>query len=253
MRLKGRRALVTGGSRGAGAAIVLGLAELGASVGVNYVRARDRAEQVASQAREHGVTAVPIQADVGIDADARRLVEETVDALGGLDILVNNAAITRFVNIPDLEGVTDDVWDDIFQTNVRGMFQVTRAAAPHLKESGDGVVVNIGSTAGFGNGGSSIPYCASKAVVHSMTKTLSRALAPTVRVNCVAPGWIDTEWHQQAVDQETHMARRGFVIKDALLGKVLQPEDVADAVIAFVAHNTMATSQILRLDGGRTG
>ena len=79
------------------------------------------------------------------------------------------------------------------------------------------------------------------------------ALAPTVRVNCVAPGWIDTEWHQQAVDQETHMARRGFVIKDALLGKVLQPEDVADAVIAFVAHNTMATSQILRLDGGRTG
>ena len=137
MLLEGRRALVTGGSRGVGAATSLRLAELGASVAINYVKARDRAEAVAAKARESGGAAVAIQADVGTDSAARRLVDEAADALGGLDVLVNNAAITRFIDFENLEGVTDDDWDALFATNVRGPFFVTRAAVPRLRESDD--------------------------------------------------------------------------------------------------------------------
>ena len=195
MTLSGKRALVTGGSRGVGAATVEMLAERGASVAVNYVRSKDRADEVVAQAQSHGVTAVPIAADVSAPADARSLVADAVAALGGLDILINNAATTRFTDIDDLEGVADDAWQVIFGTNVQGLFNVTRAAAPHLRAGGDGIVVNVGSVAGIGDSGSSIPYCASKAAVHSLTRTLARALAPEVRVNCVAPGFINTEWH----------------------------------------------------------
>ena len=131
MQLAGKRALVTGGSRGVGAATVLRLAELGASVIVNYLNEKTRADEVVQQAEIFGVTAKPVQADVGNDQDARRLVKETVETLGGLDILVNNAAITRFIDFPDLEDATDEAWASIFETNVYGTFYMTRAAAPH--------------------------------------------------------------------------------------------------------------------------
>jgi 3-oxoacyl-[acyl-carrier protein] reductase len=117
-----------------------------------------------------------------------------VETLGGLDILVNNAAITHFIDFSALEDVTDEVWESIVGTNVYGAFYMTRAAAPHLQKDGDAVVVNVGSLSGIGDTGSSIPYCASKAAIHNLTKTFARALSPSVRVNCVAPGGINTEW-----------------------------------------------------------
>ena len=219
--------------------------------GHSWPASRQRAEEVAASAREQGVKAVAIGADIGTDEAARGLVDEAVQALGGLDILINNAAITRFIPIDDLEGVDDEAWDAIFQTNVLGLFYVSRAAAPHLKASGDGVIVNIGSVAGIGDQGSSIPYCASKAAVHSLTRTLARALAPEVRVNCVAPGFIDTEWHAAALNPEQLEARRRSTREGTLLKKVCQPEDVADAIVAFVVHNHLATGQVLQLHGGR--
>ena len=178
MTLSGKRALVTGGSRGVGAATVKMLAERGASVAVNYVRSKDRADEVVAQAHSHGVTAVPIAADVSSPDDARSLVADAVAALGGLDILINNAATTRFTDIDDLDGVADEAWQVIFATNVQGLFDVTRAAAPHLRAGGDGIVVNVGSVAGIGDSGSSIPYCASKAAVHSLTRTLAPGAGP---------------------------------------------------------------------------
>ena len=251
MLLEGRRALVTGGSRGVGAATSLRLAELGASVAINYVKARDRAEAVAAKARESGGAAVAIQADVGSDGAARRLVDEAADALGGLDVLVNNAAITRFIDFGNLEGVTDDDWEALFATNVRGPFFVTRAAVPRLRECDDPVIVNVGSLSGMGDMGSSIPYCASKAALHSLTKTLARTLAPQIRVNCVAPGGINTEWADSAPGLAPREQRMQELADSLLLKRPCEPEDVADAIVGFVTGNRFVTGQILRVDGGR--
>lgn len=251
MPLEGRRVLVTGGSRGVGAATSLRLAELGASVAINYVKAQDRAEAVATKARELGGTAVTIQADVGTNGAARRLVGETVDALGGLDALVNNAAITRFISFENLEDVSDDDWDVLFATNVRGPFYVTRAAAPRLRESDDAVVVNVGSLSGMGDTGSSIPYCASKAALHSLTKTFARTLAPEIRVNCVAPGGINTEWADDVPGNAPREERMKELADSLHLKRPCEPEDIADAIVSFVAGNRFVTGQILRVDGGR--
>ena len=251
MTLSGKRALVTGGSRGVGAATVEMLAERGASVAVNYVRSKDRADAVAEAARAHGVTAVPIAADVSSPDAARSLVADAVDALGGLDILVNNAAVTRFSDILNLDTVEHEAWEVIFATNVQGLFNVTRAAAPHLRAGGDGIVVNVGSVAGIGDSGSSIPYCASKAAVHSLTRTLARALAPDVRVNCVAPGFINTEWHYDHPDPTYADTNRERARTGTYLQRVCEPEDVADAIMGFVVHNRLATGQVLMVHGGK--
>ena len=251
MQLAGKRALVTGGSRGVGAATALRLAELGASVVVNYLVEKTRAEEVVSRSEMFGVTAKSVQADVGKDQEARRLVKETVDTLGGLDILVNNAAITRFIDFPALEDVTDESWASIFETNVYGTFYVTRAATPHLKLADEAVVVNVGSLSGLGDAGSSIPYCASKAAIHNLTKTLARALAPNVRVNCVAPGGINTEWADGVMGANTRQERMRKMAESVHLARACEPEDVADAIVSFVTGNRFVTGQILRVDGGR--
>ena len=251
MQLAGKRALVTGGSRGVGAATVLRLAELGASVIVNYLNEKTRADEVVQQAEIFGVTAKPVQADVGKDQDARQLVKETVETLGGLDILVNNAAITRFIDFPDLDDATDEAWASIFETNVYGTFYMTRAAAPYLKVADDAVIVNVGSLSGIGDAGSSIPYCASKAAIHNLTKTLARALAPEVRVNCVAPGGINTEWADGVKGANTREARMQTMAESVHLARACEPEDVADAIVSFVTGNRFVTGQILRVDGGR--
>jgi len=251
MMLSGKRALVTGGSRGVGAATVQMLAERGVSVVVNYVTSSEAARKIVSNARAHGVVAESMASDVAVSEDARSLVANAVEALGGLDILINNAATTRFVAIEDLDGVEDSAWDAIWGTNVRGLFNVTRAAAPYLRASGDGVVVNVGSVAGVGDSGSSIPYCASKAAVHSLTRTLAKALAPEVRVNCVAPGFINTEWHSNHPDPSYSSTNREKARMGAYLRRVCEPEDVADAIMAFVEHNRHTTGQVLMVHGGR--
>ena len=171
--------------------------------------------------------------------------------MGGLDILVNNAAITRFIDFPDLDDATDEAWASIFETNVYGTFYMTRAAAPHLKLADDAVIVNVGSLSGIGDAGSSIPYCASKAAIHNLTKTLARALAPEVRVNCVAPGGINTEWADGVKGANTREARMQTMAESVHLARACEPEDVADAIVSFVTGSRFVTGQILRVDGGR--
>lgn len=251
MSLRGKRALVTGGSRGVGAATVKMLAERGVSVAVNYVTSVERAQKVVMDARDRGVNAESFAADVSSPDAACALVASAAEALGGLDILINNAATTRFAAIDDLESVDDEAWEAIFATNVRGLFNVTRAAASHLRVGGGGVVVNVGSVAGIGDSGSSIPYCASKAAVHSLTRTLAKALAPEVRVNCVAPGFVNTEWHSGHPDPSYRPTNREKARTGSYLQRICEPEDVADAIIAFVAHNRHATGQVLMLHGGK--
>ena len=261
--LQGKRALVTGGSRGVGESCCLRLAELGCDVAINYARTADRAQGVKKACEELGVTAVCVQADVSTDAECKRLVEESVAGLGGLDILVNNAGFTKYIDFADLDAVQESDWHELMSANVYGQFNVGRAALPYLRQSGEGTIVNLGSQSGIGNGASSIPYGVTKAACHGLTRMMSRAFAPEVRVNCVAPGFINTEWQMVSTAESTdisalkfeadsaeHQATLEEVAEGTLLAKACGPEDVADAVLSFVVFNKFVTGEILSVTGG---
>ena len=194
MEIEGKVAVVTGSSSGVGEATAELLAELGAKVIVNYVRGEEAAAEIVKRIRDKGGSAHAVQADVRNDSDCRKLINEAVEQFGALHILVNNAGMTHFIDHADLEAVTDEVWDDILGANLRGVFNCTRAAAVHMREAGEGAVVNVASTAGQRGTGSSIPYVASKAGVIMITKSLARVLGPEIRINTIAPGFIEGRW-----------------------------------------------------------
>ena len=194
MEIAGKVAVVTGSSSGVGQATAELLAELGAAVIVNYNRGVDAANEIVAAIKSRGGRAAAVQADVRSDADCRRLIQSAVDEFGALQILVNNAGMTHFIPHDDLEAVTDEVWDDIIGANLRGVFNCSRAAAPHMRAAGEGAIVNVSSVAGAGGGGSSIPYAASKAGVNVITKSLARVLGPEIRINTIAPGFIEGRW-----------------------------------------------------------
>lgn len=249
MQLEGKAAIVTGGGTGVGRATVLRFAEQGCSVVVNYSRSAEDAEKTAAEATGLGVKAIAVQADVSDDAAARNLVDTAVKELGRLDVLINNAGVTTFVNHADLEKVTDEDWDRIMAVNVKGTFNCTRAATPALKASGSGEVVNVTSVAGVAATGSSIPYCASKAAVNNMTIALARVLAPEVRVNAVAPGAIQSRWLKGGWGDAYDQIMQG-IASQVPLQATCTPEDVADAINGIVTGSDMVTGQILVCDGG---
>jgi len=158
-------------------------------------------------------------------------------------VLINNAGMTHFVDLADLEGMKDEFWVDIMDVNVVGLFRCSRAAAPALKES-KGCIVNTTSVAGFTGMGSSVAYAASKAAAISVTKSLARVLAPEVRVNGVAPGVVNTRW---VADHQEHVEKYG---DDTPLGRVATTEDVAEVVYSFVDNASCVTGQTLMVDGG---
>lgn len=249
MELKNKTALVTGGGTGVGRAAALRLAQAGCRVAVNYSRSRAEAEQTATELRTLGVEALAIQADVARDEDARRLVAEVVSAWGRLDVLVQCAGTTEFIAFPQLDAVTDDVWQRLFQVNVVGAFHVARAAFELLKASGDGRIVNVSSVAAQLAQGSSIPYCCSKAALDSLTVSLARTFAPHVRVNGVAPGFITGRWLENGLGASYDRIRAAFD-KSLPLGRVCDPDDVAAAILSLVAGSPLVTGQTLAVDSG---
>jgi len=248
MDLEGKAALVTGSAVGTGRETAFALARLGCDVTINYSKSSSEAEETAAEIkRETGRRALCIQADVADDASVRKLVATHVKELGRLDVLVNNAGTTAFIPHNELEKVGEDDWDRILGVNLKGAFYAVRAAVDALREA-KGAVVNVSSVAGVIGMGSSIPYCASKAALNNMTVTLARALAPEIRVNAVAPGFIDTRWFKQLDGYE--------VIKEmsadrAPLKRVCQPEDVAKSIVDL-ATSELITGQVLVIDGGMT-
>jgi 3-oxoacyl-[acyl-carrier protein] reductase len=246
VNLEGKAAIVTGAGVSVGRAVALDLARRGVSVAVNYSRSVAEAEQTAADCEKLGVRAICVQADVGQDDQVRAMTEKAVAAFGRLDVLVNNAGVTRFIDHADMDKVGDDDWDYIFRTNVWGTFVCTRAAAPALRRDGGGVVINLSSVAGVYGTGSSVPYCASKAAINNMTVTLARALAPDIRVNAVAPGFVDTRWWSE---REHADAIKQFAAAAAPLKKVCQAEDVSKVVVDLVTSD-MITGQIVVVDGG---
>jgi 3-oxoacyl-[acyl-carrier protein] reductase len=238
-------ALVTGAATGIGRAVAIRFATQGLAVAVNYSRSEAEAKETLDAIRKHDVPAILCQANVADDAAVRAMLARVHKELGGLDVLVNNAATTHFIDHTDLEAVTEQVWDDIFSVNVRGAFQCIRAAVPLLKER-NGTIINVTSVAGLQGHGSSIPYAASKSALNTMTKSLARALAPQIRVNAVAPGPVKTRW----------LAGREELVQQSLrqtpLGRAAEPDDIADAVVFLALGQTLMTGQVIVVDGGRT-
>ncbi len=249
MRVEGKAALVTGGGTGIGRAAALLLARLGCSVAVNYSRSEDDAERTASEVEALGVRALAVRADVADDADCRRLVDASIRALGRLDVLVQSAGTTRFIQHTDLDEVNASDWQKIFDVNVRGAFQCARAARGALVEAGEGEIVNVSSTAGIHGIGSSIPYCASKAALNNLTITLARVFAPQIRVNAVAPGFVTGRWLTSGLGAAYEPIKQAMEAR-AVLHRVCDPEDVAAAIVGLVTGSDLVTGQVLVVDGG---
>jgi len=244
--LAGRVAVVTGGTGGIGLAICRRLADAGANVVVGY-----NSSQEAAQALAHSLPAVhgghaAMQAPVTDTAGLRALATAIELRFGACDLLVNCAGTTRFVPHADLDALDDALIDQILATNVRGPFATIRAMLPLLRKSPAALVVNISSIAAVTANGSNVMYCASKAAVDNMTKSLARALAPVVRVISVAPGLVDTDFVRGLDDRW-----RAEQVERTPLRALALPDQVAGAVIAAATQLTFTTGAILPVDGGR--
>lgn len=242
--IKGKVALITGGGTGIGRSTSLMLAEKGANIAINYSRSSDEALATLKEVEALGVQGMVCKANVADDNDVRRMVNEVIEKFGRIDILVNNAGATNFVDLDDLEGLKSEHWDNAFNVNVKGAFQVSRACAEELKKN-KGCIVNTASIAGITGQGSSIAYAASKAANISITKSLALVLAPDVRVNAVAPGIVTTRWVE---GKEDHVKRLG---DDTPLGRVATADDVAEVIVSLVASASLVTGQTVVIDGGK--
>jgi 3-oxoacyl-[acyl-carrier protein] reductase len=248
--VSGKAAIVTGSAVGVGRATALELARRGANVVINYSRSEAEALQTAADVEALGAQALVVRADVSQDDQVREMVSRTLDRFGSVDVLVNNAAITRFIDFRDLESLSEEIWDRILAVNVKGVFFCSRAVVPHMKQQGGGCIVNISSVAGITGAGSSIAYCASKAAVINLTMAFARTFAPEVRVNCVAPGFIDTRWHSARAEAADYEALKKRVAQGTPLARVCTPEDIAQVVLSFIEGANLVTGQTLVVDGG---
>jgi len=249
MQLSGKSAIVTGSAVGVGRETALALARRGANVLVNYSRSEEEAGETAALVERLGAKALVVRADVSRDREVREMVERCACAFGSVDVLVNNAATTVFVPFPDLEGLAEEDWDRLLAVNLKGPFFCSRAVAGPMKDAGEGAIVNISSVAGIKAVGSSIAYAASKAGLINLTVALARVLAPKVRVNCVAPGFIDTRWLRQGLGPVFEPAKER-VAQQTPLGRVATPEDIAQVVLSLIESADFVTGQTVLADGG---
>ena len=245
-----RSVLITGAASGIGAATARRFIAEGWAVAINY---REAGQQAAAQAIADGAEprqrAIAIEGDVTRDADCVRLVAATVAAFGRLDALVNAAGISKMVAHADLHGLSADDFQRIYAVNAIAPFQMMRAAAPHLKATGKGAVVNISSRAGLAGSGSSIAYAASKGALNTLTLSMARVLAPEVRVNAVCPVLVEQGFVERLAP-ESFAERRARQIAVSPLRRIGHPDEVAEAIHWLIAHATMQTGSIVELDFG---
>lgn len=248
--LQGCVALVTGGAGGIGEAICRGLAQAGCAVGVGYNSSEGPAQRIADGLPPAALPHAALRAPVTDSAALAALSDELRARWGRLDILVNCAGTTRFVPHADLDALDDALIDQILATNVRGAFATVRAFKPLLaapREDGrTGLVVNISSIAAVTAMGSNVIYCASKAALDNMSKSLARALAPQVRVLSVSPGLADTDF-VKSMDSSWRDEQAGRTP----LARLALPQEVAAAVVAAATHLTFSTGAVIPVDGGR--
>lgn len=246
--LAGKSALITGGSRGIGAASVRYFAQAGADVVFNYHRNREAAEHVEQEARKHGTRVECCKADLSRDADGKKLVEFAKERLGRLDILVANAGIWNVEDI-GIEKMSEREWDEMIRVNLKSVYSVVHYAVPHMMTQKTGRIVAISSTAGQRGESMHSHYAASKGAIISFVKGLSTELARhNILVNCVAPGWVDTEMSRPVLKTK---AGARFAMGAIPLGRVGTAEEVAGAIL-FLASDlaTFITGEVLNVNGG---
>jgi 3-oxoacyl-[acyl-carrier protein] reductase len=244
-----RVAIITGGGTGVGAATAQQLAREGWSVVVNYSRSKSDAEATVAGVREGDGKAIAVQCDVAVDDECRAMVSRTVAEFGRVDLLVNCAGITEFIPFDRLEDVSDEVWLRLYQVNVLGVFHCARAVREPMLEAGGGQIINISSVAAQLGQGSSIPYCCSKAALDNLTVSLARTLAPQIRVNAIAPGFIANRWTQAGLGDRYESVKAAYA-KSLPLGRVCTPDDIAAAILSLVNGSPILTGQTLTVDAG---
>lgn len=250
MRLDGSVVIVTGASRGVGAATAKQLAARGANVLVNVSKSVAEAEAVAETCRAQGVSAIVCRGDVAADDDCRAIAAAAMAEWGRIDGLVNNAAATAFCAHADLEGMASDDFQRILAVNTLGPFQMTRAVAPHMKAAGTGAIVNVSSVAGLYGIGSCLGYVASKGGLNMLTVALARALGPEIKVNAVCPGFIEGDWLRQGMGDQRYDSVKTKLESGTPLRSVNSPDDVADNIIWLLEGATNITGQTFTIDSG---
>jgi 3-oxoacyl-[acyl-carrier protein] reductase len=250
-----KKALVTGGGTGIGRSAVLALAAAGYDVAINYASSAKAAQAVAEEAQALGAKTLLLQCDVSDDTAVRHMLGEVENSFGHLDALVNNAGTTATWKVKDLESLKIDEWDRTFAVNVRGNFQVSRAAVPLLRKSkaqgGAPSIVNTASIVGLRPGPQPLPYAASKAAVVSLTKMLAWNLGPDIRVNAVAPGWMEGDWMERMLGDK-YDALMGARAKATPLKRCVTADDVAEVMLNLITGMRFVTGEVVVIDGGFT-
>jgi 3-oxoacyl-[acyl-carrier protein] reductase len=243
-------AIVTGGATGIGAATAQELAARGYRIAIVYSRSAAEADECVAVCKGAGAEAFAVQGDVADDAACRASVAAAVARFGRIDALVNAAGTTQFVPLIDLEGQKAEDFQKVYAVNVIGPYQMARAAAPHLRASGAGAIVNVSSVGSLNGNGSSYSYVTSKAALNTLTLALARNLAPEIRVNCVLPGLVQTRWLKQGLGEEAYARVRDGWADAAALQKTCTAEDVAHMIVWLAADAPLVTGQLLTVDGG---
>ena len=246
--MEGMAAIVTGGGTGIGAAVVRRLAARGVRCVINYANSRDAAEALAA---ELGNGSIAVQADIADDAQCRALAAAATQAFGRIDLLVNNAGKTKFANHEDLEALSADDFLDIYRLNTIAPFQMIRACAPAMRAGPASAVVNIASVAGVFGNGSSVAYAASKGALATMTKSLARVLAPAIRVNAVAPGYVGTGWFSERMTPEAFDKFEAFIASQTPMQLAAHAEDIAGPIVNLLdPASRVITGEVVLLDAG---
>ncbi len=245
MNFEGKRVLVTGGSRGIGRATAQAFREAGAQVAVNGRTAESTADGIAAMG-DDGLIAAP--GDIGTVAGCEAVVGVALEAFGGLDVLVNSAGVAKARSI---ETCDEAFWDEVMDINLKGTFFCIRAAAAALRES-HGSIVNVASTSGLSGDANLSTYCASKGGVVLLTKALSAEFAPEVRVNCVCPGWVDTDMAKVYINNsDDPAAARAEIDADSPMGRIARPDEIAASILYLASDAAgIVTGVVLPIDGG---
>ena len=243
-------AIITGGSRGVGAATARLLASKGWNITITCTSSMDDAENVVKECEKLGAEAIAITADVSEDNSCVQTAQETIEKWGRIDALVNNAGTTKFVfNHADLDGLDAEDFLHIYKVNVVGPFQMVRACKEMLLNSENPSVVNISSIAGIKGLGSSLAYASSKGALNTMTKSMARNLGP-IRVNAICPGFIQGDWLRNGMGDDLYNAALENLTNNTPLKLTVTPEQVAEGIYSFIDINTVVTGETMLMDGG---